>query len=187
MKFVWNFTEISLKFQGKSQIVWHFSEISLKFQWKSQIVWNFTEISLKFQWKSQIVWHFKFHRCTEQGSSRWCRAWKLELGPRSSFLGLKIPTFPEWIKILFRTQEDKKHKRLCFRYISIIRTNACAFDGGVGRGGLRILHPSLATMNHSCLVSLSGVWPVCLLSLSGLWPVFIGPRSPGPIYVSGSH
>jgi len=40
-----------------------------------------------------------------------------------------------------------------FRYISIIRTNACAFDGGPGQGGLRILHPSLATMNHNCLVN----------------------------------
>merc|ERR1711990_637289 len=52
--------------------------------------------------------------------------------------GLKIGTW---------TQEQ------LFRYISIIRTNACAFGGGVGRGGLRILHPSLATMNHSCLVN----------------------------------
>jgi len=52
--------------------------------------------------------------------------------------GLKIGTW---------TQEQ------LFRYISIIRTNACAFDGGVGRGGIRILHPSLATMNHSCLVN----------------------------------
>ena len=58
------------------------------------------------------------------------------------------------------------HLNICFRYISIIRTNACAFDGGVGRGGIRILHPSLATMNHSCLVS-----PSCLVSasLSGVW------------------
>ena len=58
------------------------------------------------------------------------------------------------------------HLNIILRYISIIRTNACAFDGGVGRGGIRILHPSLATMNHSCLVS-----PWCLVSasLSGGW------------------
>ena len=44
------------------------------------------------------------------------------------------------------------HHHCNLRYISIIRTNACAFDGGPGQGGLRILHPSLATMNHNCLV-----------------------------------
>jgi len=40
-----------------------------------------------------------------------------------------------------------------FRYISIVRTNACAVTGGEGRGMLRILHPVLATMNHSCMVN----------------------------------
>ena len=39
------------------------------------------------------------------------------------------------------------------RYISIVRTNACAVTAGEGRGMLRILHPSLATMNHSCVVN----------------------------------
>jgi len=42
------------------------------------------------------------------------------------------------------------------RYISVIRTNAGTMSGGKGKGGkkvgnLRLLHPSLATMNHSCL------------------------------------
>merc|ERR1711962_1206868 len=40
-----------------------------------------------------------------------------------------------------------------FRYISIIRTNACVVDPGAGTGSLRVLHPSLSTMNHSCLVN----------------------------------
>jgi hypothetical protein len=35
-----------------------------------------------------------------------------------------------------------------FRYISIIRTNACAVQAGPGKAAQRILHPSLATMNH---------------------------------------
>jgi len=39
------------------------------------------------------------------------------------------------------------------RYISIIRTNACMLSLGPGRGTLRILHPSMSTMNHSCFVN----------------------------------
>jgi len=61
--------------------------------------------------------------------------------------GVGVVKVVQGLKIGNWTQEQ------LFRYISIIRTNACAFDGGVGRGGLRILHPSLATMNHSCLVN----------------------------------
>ena len=34
-----------------------------------------------------------------------------------------------------------------------MRTNACAVTAGEGKGMLRILHPSLATMNHSCVVN----------------------------------
>ena len=34
-----------------------------------------------------------------------------------------------------------------------MRTNACAVSAGEGKGMLRILHPALATMNHSCIVN----------------------------------
>ena len=34
-----------------------------------------------------------------------------------------------------------------------MRTNACALAAGEGKGSIRILHPSLGTMNHSCVAN----------------------------------
>jgi len=63
------------------------------------------------------------------------------------------------------------------RYISVIRTNAGTTSGGSGRGGkklgnLRLLHPSLATMNHSCLcntrVHHRADYSVCVRAQTGI-------------------
>jgi len=59
----------------------------------------------------------------------------------------------DMVQMLLGSQWSKEQ---LLRYISVIRTNAGTISGGKGKGGkkvgsLRLLHPSLATMNHSCL------------------------------------
>ena len=80
--------------------------------------------------------------CCESGSG--LENWQLDPGAAFQVQTEEL----NWVLQIFL----ELHHHCNLRYISIIRTNACAFDGGPGQGGLRILHPSLATMNHNCLV-----------------------------------